>query len=459
MISTAQSDSVDSAWTIVVDCGSTGSRLHLFERQRALQASYGPVEPIYPEIEDSLNSLTIGKVKPGLSAFVHEPASALKSIESLLLKASAIIADKGGANQHAAVLIRGTAGMRTLTVEQRVQLYTQMTADFEKLELPISAEVSFATISGQEEAYFGLVAINYLTQTVGLSLEAFGTPLRGTLDLGGSSMQIALPRPGMSLRVEAADVRSYAGMGLQAMLKRNAVFTDQWGTPCQFPGEQSTEGEPLIYGDAVLCRHRIRSWVNLLIQNSDTNLPPLDDMFGLGRSPPVVAVSTYYHAVRCMAVLTKNSTLASTFPVPSLKQLKQTARQFCQQSWRSLEAAAAELKATSRVWADLKPTRCFEVNYVVVLFEQMGLGGFRESEVLFADQLQNQSVDWPLGLYLDAEVHGLQGQQEVSLLRGVLHLSLGMLVISLMVISTSPRAQSLLRFAWRRAMSGRICEE
>ena len=96
---------------------------------------------------------------------------------------------------------------------------------------------------------------------------------------------------------------------------------------------------------------------------------------------------------------------------------------------------------------------------MVVLFEQMGLGGFRESEVLFADQLQNQSVDWPLGLYLDAEVHGLQGQQEVSLLRGVLHLSLGMLVISLMVISTSPRAQSLLRFAWRRAMSGRICEE
>ena len=35
-----------------------------------------------------------------------------------------------------------------------------------------------------------------MTQTVGLSLEAFGTPLRGTLDLGGSSMQIALPRPG-----------------------------------------------------------------------------------------------------------------------------------------------------------------------------------------------------------------------------------------------------------------------
>ena len=52
--------------------------------------------------------------------------------------------------------------------------------------------------------------------------------------------------------------------------------------------------------------------------------------------------------------------------------------------------------------ADFKRSRCFELNYVIVLLHRLNPDGHR---VQYVDTLQGQSVDWPLGVYLDYSQH------------------------------------------------------
>lgn len=140
-------------WSVVIDAGSTGSRLHLFQ--------YSP--------DGQLTSRTLGKVEPGLSSFTEPPqkrAAAMKSLENLIKNAASEISSSDtGVQGSVPLMVRATAGMRRVPEADQSQLYAAMRADFSSRvspSLPVKFELSIETISGEQEAFFGFVSANFL---------------------------------------------------------------------------------------------------------------------------------------------------------------------------------------------------------------------------------------------------------------------------------------------------------
>merc|ERR1711865_766359 len=201
----------------------------------------------------------------------------------------------------------------------------------------------------------------------------------GMADLGGGSTQIAFVSPHLRLSAESTIVHSYSGLGLQALATRARVFAeDSRYKACWFGNSDS---------GAAVCRTQIAELV----------LPLMEEQHHAVTFPgPIVAVSLYYHAVHCAAVLLKEQgyhSLTDAWPSPSVPQLKIAADVFC-----AFELEDLKKKANGNPAADFKQSRCFELNYVIVLLAQLNPDNH---QVQFVDELQGQSVDWPLGVYLD----------------------------------------------------------
>ncbi len=80
--------------------------------------------------------------------------------------------------------------MRALPQQQQHTILNRIRADFKSLHLPVSMVLNVATLSGDDEAYFGLVAVNYLKQTIDKHMQLHGRGPLAMLDLGGSTVQV-----------------------------------------------------------------------------------------------------------------------------------------------------------------------------------------------------------------------------------------------------------------------------
>ena len=205
-------------YAVVCDAGSTGTRAYVY------QLAPGTSQAV---------AQNAGKVKPGLSTFAEQPASAAPYLLELLGAAERLVpAEKHGTTP---LFVFGTAGMRLLPWKQQDAVWDAAFAGLEPRSPFLLRRQHFATLSGNEEGWFGLLAVNHLTQRVGADLIPAPTSagLVGALDLGGSSTQIAfLPpgegegaqhrssHPGGRLRQGDAYIHSYLGLGAELARQR-----------------------------------------------------------------------------------------------------------------------------------------------------------------------------------------------------------------------------------------------
>jgi len=202
----------ESPFSIVIDGGSTGSRLHVFE--------FVTKDASDDENDDGATTVTncvrrgSARANVPLSAFAPsllddgdlEPLSPRHVAEHLLPAfeyAATVIPPKY--YNTTLVTYQATAGMRLLTDEQQEAVYDAL---YEGLRT--APEFVFyglqrsdiQTLSGELEGFYGAVAANYLKGTITADLELLsnskvdnhddddcGGPL-GALDMGGSSTQI-----------------------------------------------------------------------------------------------------------------------------------------------------------------------------------------------------------------------------------------------------------------------------
>ncbi|XP_054262110.1 ectonucleoside triphosphate diphosphohydrolase 5 isoform X2 [Macrosteles quadrilineatus] len=164
-----------SVYAIVIDAGSTGSRvLALSFHQSLLDSSL--------KLDDEL----FVEVMPGLSAYAAEPHKAKEQIEILLEKAETFIPEKYWSSTP--LVLRATAGLRLLPEEQANELLHQVRILFE--ESPFhTTDNSVAIMDGSDEGLFAWVNVNFLLDRL------FGEPrqMLVALDLGGGSTQITFP--------------------------------------------------------------------------------------------------------------------------------------------------------------------------------------------------------------------------------------------------------------------------
>ncbi|CAF1068141.1 unnamed protein product [Rotaria magnacalcarata] len=194
-------DASDLHYGVVIDCGSSGSRLYIY---------------IWPEHSGKTNELlqikqlldkegipVVKKIEPGLSSMAKTPMNATEYLKSLLdFAAQSIPSVK---HTDTPLYILATAGLRFLTPRQQKQLLEDLFNDIVRDYKFLIEKTHFQVISGELEGIYSWIAINYVLGRFQNDISESKSKTDdhrklnsqgrqstvGVLDMGGASAQIA----------------------------------------------------------------------------------------------------------------------------------------------------------------------------------------------------------------------------------------------------------------------------
>lgn len=183
-----------SYFTVVLDCGSTGTRVNVYEWLRnftsnqdlpTLLHSFPDNSTKNPLWKDSCHYHCV-QTEPGLDKFVHNSSGVREALEPLLFWAERQIPSERLGDT--ALFLLATAGLRSLPNEDADWILENAEAVVKEHPFVYRAS-SIRMLSGEEEAYYSWVALNYKLGSLENPLKA---PTLGVLDLGGSSLQVVM---------------------------------------------------------------------------------------------------------------------------------------------------------------------------------------------------------------------------------------------------------------------------
>ncbi|XP_022633181.1 probable apyrase 7 isoform X4 [Vigna radiata var. radiata] len=185
-----------SYYTVVVDCGSTGTRVNVYEWMVGVKgASKGNLPVLlhsYPDNTTKKSSLWKGscqyhcmQTEPGLHNFVNDSLGVRQALEPLIVWAEQVVPREMRGSTPAFVL--ATAGLRGLALEDADRVLGDIEAVVKGHSFMMSKSW-IRVLSGKEEAYYGWVALNYKMGTFDDNYPK--SPTLGLVDIGGSSLQI-----------------------------------------------------------------------------------------------------------------------------------------------------------------------------------------------------------------------------------------------------------------------------
>lgn len=183
----------------VIDAGSTGTRLHLFEFSHDTANEHSNFK---------LESEVFKEVKPGLSSFASTPKLAAESVHELLLTAKSVIPE--GLWVHTPITLKATAGLRLLPEEQADAILSEVEAKVSSSGLLMDdTGESVGMLSGTDEGVFGWFTLNYLLGRLG---EEFSSEFEtaAALDLGGGSTQITFVPTDFANALHGLPIESYS---------------------------------------------------------------------------------------------------------------------------------------------------------------------------------------------------------------------------------------------------------
>eukprot|EP01062_Namystynia_karyoxenos_P080315 TRINITY_DN8629_c0_g2_i2.p2 TRINITY_DN8629_c0_g2~~TRINITY_DN8629_c0_g2_i2.p2 ORF type:complete len:513 (+),score=147.11 TRINITY_DN8629_c0_g2_i2:74-1540(+) len=415
---------------VVLDCGSTGTRAHVFEvaprggtawalRVAEPEARSGPLRS-----DVALHHLV------GLQAdAIWEKISPL------------IVAVERRAPRGAELRALATAGVRALGRTQRAELLGAVRAALLRSSLNVG---DVRVMSGDEEGLYGWVAVNYLWNASALSsLE--GT--MGALDVGGGSMQaVALQPPaapeGAAALAEEAEgaargpvaelrrrlyIRSYQGYGAARMeagvreriaadARASPDATSPWPWPCGFSGHDSLSSQqetnlgapPSAIGSEVrfrgagdfpACEARVRVQLRER-QKSSGALRAVPEVL---RATRWVGMSLLHHVTKFLSLAnpSPDGALPLPHPSPSVAELRRGAAALCRAEWATvLESMRGRDPGTTE---RRMPGRCFDAALAVALLGPDGCGFEDHSRgITFVGTVHGAEVEWSLGAAIAA---------------------------------------------------------
>ncbi|KAL7222816.1 hypothetical protein ACSBR1_024502 [Camellia fascicularis] len=182
-----------SYFTVVVDCGSTGTRVSVYEWM--IKSGFSDRElPIlinaYPDNSTNSHSRKGScqyhciQTEPGLDKFVGNSSGVRTVLKPLILWAEQWVPFER--HRDTPICVLATAGLRRLPSEDARWVLEDIEAVLKEHAF-MYRKSWIRVLSGKEEAYYGWVALNY---KLGIFNNSTRLPTLGLLDLGGSSLQV-----------------------------------------------------------------------------------------------------------------------------------------------------------------------------------------------------------------------------------------------------------------------------
>lgn len=178
---------------LVIDAGSGGSRLHIFNWEPRIFSTLPP--PItYPNTDEKWTA----RMSPGIATLAGSPALIAVHLAALIDFATSSLVGFEDEFADIPLFFKATGGVRELASparEKLIQTVRNLLSD--KSFSPFFFRYDLArVISGEEEAVFSWAAVNFLfgkliqtAQPDSSSMQALNGTF-GTIDLGGASAQV-----------------------------------------------------------------------------------------------------------------------------------------------------------------------------------------------------------------------------------------------------------------------------
>ncbi|XP_071736500.1 probable apyrase 6 [Rutidosis leptorrhynchoides] len=401
-------DSVTKRYRIVIDGGSTGSRIHVFEYLIKNGA------PGFDKKGLGLGSL---KVSPGLSAFMDDPNGAGESVLELLEFARKMIPeDKWGETE---VRLMATAGLRLLDLSVQERILESCRKVLRISGFTFRDEWA-SVISGSDEGVYAWVVANYALGTLG------GDPQEttGIIELGGASAQVTFfssesipPEFSQTIKFGNVSYSLYSHSFLE--IGQNVAFDLVRGSrlskvpnlellgikgpidPCSPKGYkhnpmignltptslvQASDQSSIIHASGNFSECRSASLTFLQKDKEEcaydqcyigsTFIPKLQGNF--------LATENFFHTSKFFGLSPK------TF----LSELMVVGKQFCEDDW-------SKLKTKYPAFNDEDLHRyCFSSAYIVALLhDSLGIA-LDDKRIGYASQVNDIPLDWALGAFI-----------------------------------------------------------
>lgn len=163
----------DHQYVVMIDAGSSGSRIHVYEFDVCTQPP-------------TLIEETFKMLEPGLSSYDTDAIGAAKSLDPLLDRAiEKIPEDKRGCSP---VAVKATAGLRLLGDVKSDKILSSVRDHLERnYPFPVVEGDGVSVMGGDEEGVYAWITTNYLLGNIGAGSKI---PTSAVFDLGGGSTQI-----------------------------------------------------------------------------------------------------------------------------------------------------------------------------------------------------------------------------------------------------------------------------
>lgn len=394
---------------VIIDAGSTGTRIHVF----GYRSAWGGM----PAIDHG--STASMKVSPGLSAFAENPVKAAQSLTELLVFAKERVPENQWGQTD--VRLMATAGLRLLDgdLAERILDYCRSALRASGFEF---RDEWASVISGADEGVYAWVAANYALGTLGK--EAHETT--GIIELGGASAQItfvpAEPIPlEFSLVLKFGQViynlysHSFLHLGqntaheyLQQLLGSSELKTSPesllegvYVDPCTPKGYvYGAEQQRISYDvlstniDYSRTRHAFgnfsecRSAALMLLRKERDTCSYKNCRIGSAFVPKLhgklIATENFFHTSKFFGL----------GPSSFLSDLMLAGEQFCEEDWSELRRKYHALEEEDLL------RYCFSSAYIVALLhDSLGIA-MNDTRVVFANQVGEVPLDWALGAFI-----------------------------------------------------------
>uniref|UniRef100_A0A0N5AH45 Nucleoside-diphosphatase mig-23 n=1 Tax=Syphacia muris TaxID=451379 RepID=A0A0N5AH45_9BILA len=179
-------DLLDWSYGVIIDAGSTGSRLFLYRWKSISESKLIDIHPVL----DGNDNPVVKKIKPGLSSFADAPLNATDYIKPLFdyvikyVPQSKVI--------YTPVFIFATAGMRLLPESAQNAILKNIRTNLPLITPLQVIPENIRVIQGKWEGIYSWIAINYILGRFNENKSEVNRSVTvGMADMGGASVQIA----------------------------------------------------------------------------------------------------------------------------------------------------------------------------------------------------------------------------------------------------------------------------